>query len=38
MDKTKPTEEQIDHIIRTLYTLYAEKLGVEITIKRKEEK
>ena len=37
MDKTKPTEDQIDHIIRFLYTMYAEKLGVEIEITRKGE-
>ena len=31
-DYTVPTEEQVDNMIRTLYTMFAEKLGVEIEI------
>lgn len=38
MDKTIPTEEQIDHIIRTLFTMVARKYGVEIEITRKRDK
>lgn len=36
-DKTIPTDEQVDNIIRTLYTMFAEKLGVSIEITREEK-
>lgn len=38
MDKTIITEEIADHIIRTLYNMYAEKLGIKIEIFKKGEK
>lgn len=37
MDKTEITEEIADRFIRLLYTMYAEQLGVEIEITKKEE-
>lgn len=36
-DKRIPTDEQVDNIIRTLYTMYAEKLGVSIEITKEEK-
>lgn len=35
MDKTQPTEEQVDHIIRTLFTMITQKYGIEIEITKK---
>ena len=37
MNKTEITEEIADRFIRLLYTMYAEKLGVEIEITKKGE-